>query len=201
MGERRAKDAAIQVDIIVGLGNPGARYQHTRHNVGFAVVDLLAQHHGIVMRCHDVTALCGAGRIGPHPLLLVKPQTYMNASGRVVAPLVHRHLQSGERLIVAHDDIDLPLGTMRLKHQGGDAGHRGIRSIIQTLQSGEFIRLRLGIGRPLSREEIVDYVLTPFTVEETERADEMIDAAVAKLEHLVVMPTRPCSKASPSGKS
>jgi peptidyl-tRNA hydrolase, PTH1 family len=173
------------VDVIVGLGNPGPQYQWTRHNIGFAVLDVLASRHHISIQQREAESLCGPGRIGGRAVLLVKPQTYMNASGRAVAPLVQHYLQTGEQLVVIHDEIDLPLGRIKLKRQGGDAGHRGIRSIIASLEHDVFVRVRMGIGRPLQKADIVDYVLSPFLPEEAVAHDAMIVQAVTCIERLL----------------
>jgi PTH1 family peptidyl-tRNA hydrolase len=173
------------VDVIVGLGNPGPRYQHSRHNIGFDVIDVLAQRHKIALQRREASAQCGAGRIGPRAVLLAKPQTYMNASGEAVGPLVQHYMHAGDQLLILHDDIDLPLGKIRLKRQGGDAGHRGIRSIIQVLQSGTFLRLRLGIGRPPHKAEVLDYVLSPFAAAEIETCQAMIAQAATWVESLL----------------
>ncbi len=179
------------MDVIVGLGNPGQRYQHTRHNIGFAVIDALAKQHGIPLRQREAEALCGSGTIGTHTVLCAKPQTYMNASGQSVAPLLRRYLRRGELCMVIHDDIDLPLGKMRVKHQGGDAGHLGIRSIIACLGYDTFIRLRLGVGRPPCKEEVIEYVLSPFTTAETVTCQAMITQAVAWVETRLAAPRQP----------
>ncbi len=179
------------MDVLVGLGNPGQRYQHTRHNVGFDVIDALAQQHGITLRKREAEALCGSGTIGTHSVLCVKPQTYMNASGQSVAPLLRRYLRRGELCIVIHDDIDLPLGKIKVKRQGGDAGHLGIRSIIACLASDTFIRLRLGVGRPPRKEDVVEYVLSPFTPAETATCQAMITQAVAWVVTLLTAPRQP----------
>ena len=176
------------MDVIVGLGNPGQRYRHTRHNIGFDVVDALAQRYNIAVRQREAEALCGTGSIGQRSVLCAKPQTYMNASGQSVAPLVRRHLHQGEVLIVVHDDIDLPLGKLKLKRQGGDAGHLGIRSLIACLKSDAFLRIRMGIGRPPRKEDIVDYVLSPFADEEAEARQTMIAQAVTWVETLLAAP-------------
>jgi PTH1 family peptidyl-tRNA hydrolase len=168
-----------RVNVIVGLGNPGLRYQHTRHNIGFDVIDVLACHHGIPIQHHVPQALCGQGQMGRCAVLLVKPRTYMNASGKAVAPLVHRYMQAGEQLVVIHDDIDLSLGRIKIKRQGGDAGHLGVRSIIAYLGHGTFVRVRMGIGRPPCKADVVDYVLSPFTAAEAERRRAMIAQATA----------------------
>jgi PTH1 family peptidyl-tRNA hydrolase len=115
----------------------------------------------------------------------------MNASGQSVAPLVRRYLHQGEGLIVAHDDIDLPVGTIKLKRQGGDAGHLGIRSIIAWLDSDVFTRIRMGIGKPARKDEVVDYVLSPFTAEEAEARQMMIAQAVTWVETLLKTPRQP----------
>jgi PTH1 family peptidyl-tRNA hydrolase len=181
------------VDIIVGLGNPGSRYRHTRHNLGFDVIDVLARRYSISMRSHAADALCGMGRVGGRRVLLAKPQTYMNVSGGAVARLVQQYLQNDEQLIVVHDDIDLALGSMKVKHQGGAAGHRGVQSLIDSLGHGNFVRLRLGIGRPPRKEDIVEYVLSPFSAEETDAYEAMMVQAV---ERVVLLLT---GTAAPSG--
>jgi PTH1 family peptidyl-tRNA hydrolase len=173
------------VDIIVGVGNPGPRYAHTRHNIGFDVVEALACRHGIAMQQRMEQAICGQGKICQRVILLVKPQTYMNASGRAVAPLAQRYMETGHHLIVIHDDIDLPLGRVKIKRHGGDAGHLGVRSIMACLGHGEFFRLRLGVGRPACKADIVDYVLSSFTAVEKPICEEMVAQAVLCVETLL----------------
>jgi PTH1 family peptidyl-tRNA hydrolase len=173
------------VDIVVGVGNPGSRYAQTRHNLGFDVVDVLARRYDIAMQQRLSEAVCGQGTISQRAVLLVKPQTYMNASGRAVAPLVQKYMGRGDRLVVIHDDIDLPLGRVKIKRHGGDAGHLGVRSIIACLGHGEFLRLRMGIGRPACSAHIVDYVLSSFTAAERQTREEMIAQAVLCVETLL----------------
>lgn len=173
------------MDVIVGLGNPGQRYRRHRHNIGYDVIDALADRHGISVRRWEFEAVCGTGRIGTHAVLLAKPQTFMNHSGEAVVPLMRRYLRRDGLLVVVHDDIDLPLGKLRLKDHGGDAGHRGIRSITQCLQSDQYLRLRLGVGRPLRKEDVIDYVLSPFSPAEAETRQALIDEAVERLEDLL----------------
>jgi len=173
------------VDIIVGVGNPGARYAYTRHNLGFDVVDVLACRYAIAMQRLVAEAICGQGKIGSRTALLVKPQTYMNASGQAVAPLARKYMVAGDRLVVIHDDIDLPLGQIKIKRQGGDAGHLGIRSIIACLGHGEFLRIRMGIGRPVCKANIVDYVLSSFPPMERQAREEMIAQAVICVDTLL----------------
>ena len=173
------------MDVIVGLGNPGRRYRRHRHNIGYDVIDALADRHGIVLGGREFDAICGAGRMGGRGVMLAKPQTFMNHSGEAVAPLVRRYLRGHALLVVVHDDIDLALGRLRLKEQGGDAGHRGIRSITRCLQSDQYWRLRLGVGRPAYKEDVIDYVLSPFSPEEADARRAMIDEAVERLEDLL----------------
>ena len=182
---RKNRDCAPDVDVIVGLGNPGLRYRRHRHNIGYDVIDALADRHGILLRNREFDAVCGTGRIGTRTILLAKPQTFMNNSGEAVAPLVRRYLRGDALLVVVHDEIDLTLGKLRLKEQGGDAGHRGIRSITRWLQSDQYLRLRLGVGRPPHRDDVIDYVLSPFSAEETDARRAMIDEAVERLEDLL----------------
>ena len=173
------------MDVIVGLGNPGPRYRYHRHNIGFDVIDAVAERHGIPLRGREFDSVCGAGRIGSRAIMLAKPQTFMNNSGEAVAPLVRRYLRGHALLVVVHDDIDLAVGKLRLKEQGGDAGHRGIRSITQCLRSDQYLRLRLGVGRPPHRDDVIDYVLSPFCAEEADARQAMINEAVGRLEDLL----------------
>jgi PTH1 family peptidyl-tRNA hydrolase len=173
------------VKLIVGLGNPGSCYENTRHNVGFRVVDSLGAAHCIVLRGHLPTAAYGEGTIVVQPVVLALPLTYMNASGKAVADLCTHFSISPTDVIVAHDDLDLSLGRVKLKMKGGDAGHYGVRSIIEHLGTGEFVRIRVGIGRPPSRDEIVTYVLSRFTPDEFPRLHDAVRNAVEKIEHLM----------------
>jgi PTH1 family peptidyl-tRNA hydrolase len=171
------------VKLIVGLGNPGSRYDDTRHNVGFRVIDNLAAAHRIVLRSHLPTAVYGEGTIAAQPVVLAWPQTYMNASGKAVADLCAHFSTLPNDLIVAHDDLDLQLGRVKLKRQGGDAGHHGVRSIIARLGTGDFLRVRIGIGRPANKDEIVTYVLSPFTPDELPLLHDAVRHAAEKIEH------------------
>ncbi|MCU0270246.1 MAG: aminoacyl-tRNA hydrolase [Acidimicrobiales bacterium] len=146
--------------LVVGLGNPGAQYVATRHNVGFEVVDLLAQRHGGRLRQGRERALLDEVRIGPHRVALAQPVTYMNASGEAVAPLVRRFgIDDPHRLVVVHDELDLPVGRLKLKVGGGLAGHNGLRSIKAHLHTEDFLRIRIGVGKPPSKEQGADHVL------------------------------------------
>ncbi len=184
--------------MIVGLGNPGSQYQHTRHNIGFDVVDAFARRMHVTLRPHPAKALCGQGYLHNRPVLLVQPQTFMNASGQAVSRLVSHYLQEDDLLIVVHDDIDLSLGKIKLKHRGGDAGHRGIRSIIACLGTGEFSRVRLGVGRPACQTmDVIDYVLSPFAADETDSYEAMITQAIEHIETLLIAHDRPCGLEQP----
>ena len=173
------------MDVIVGLGNPGAHYKHTRHNLGFKVVDALARKWQMRLVQREADALCGQGRTGNRPVLLAKPQTHMNLSGQSVASLQDRYVQADDRLIVIHDDLDLDLGKIKIKRRGGDAGHRGIRSIIEWLGTGEFSRIRMGIGRPPCRDAILEHVLSPFSADEYDAYHTMMTKAVESVIRLL----------------
>jgi PTH1 family peptidyl-tRNA hydrolase len=173
------------VKLIVGLGNPGWRYATTRHNVGFRVLEALGAAHHIPLGEHLPTAEFGEGTIETQRVVLAKPLTYMNASGEAVAGLCTHFSILPNDLIVVHDDLDLHLGRIKLKMQGGDAGHYGVRSIIDHLKTGEFVRIRVGIGRPASKDEVVAFVLSPFTPDEVPLVDEAIRKAVEKMESLL----------------
>jgi len=176
------------VKLIVGLGNPGPRYDATRHNLGFRVVDILGSTHRIDLRGHLPTARYGEGTIGAHQVALAKPLTYMNASGKAVAGLCRKFSIAPKDVIVIHDDLDLLLGRVKVKTQGGDAGHYGVRSIIEHLGTGDFTRIRLGIGRPARKDAIISYVLNPFTPDELPLLEEAVHNAMDTVENLLRLP-------------
>lgn len=152
--------------LIVGLGNPGIRYHQDRHNIGFRVIDQIAEEHQIQVTNQRFQGHFGAGSIKGVPVALLKPQTYMNLSGKSVIELVRFHNIKHDQIIVIHDELDLSMGQTRLKKGGGDGGHKGIRSISEELDNRNYIRLRFGISRPPSSTQVADYVLNPFTSEE-----------------------------------
>ncbi len=168
--------------LIVGLGNPGAKYAKTRHNVGFWVVDELARRHGFSGERSEKRALTQAGSIGSARVRLAKPQTFMNRSGESVRALVDFHDTPLERLLVIHDDLDTPFGSIRLRKSGGHGGQNGLRSIIQHLGSQDYARLRFGIGRPPGRMSPVDFVLQPFKGDAAIQAGEMVGRAADAVE-------------------
>jgi PTH1 family peptidyl-tRNA hydrolase len=154
------------VKCVVGLGNPGAPYAATRHNIGFLVADAVASAHGIRLRPMGGQVLAGQGALAGDALWVAEPQGYMNRSGIAVQWLLAEIGSAPGSLLVVHDDLDLPLGQLRFKRKGGHGGHNGIRSIIEALGTDEFLRLKVGIGRPLIGSESVDYVLEPFSRDE-----------------------------------
>lgn len=159
--------------LIVGLGNPGRHYVNNRHNVGFICVDLFARDHGIPLTQRGAHSKLGTGEIAGTRVVLAKPQTFMNLSGEAVAALVHRYKLASEDILVVYDDLDLPLGKIRIREKGSSGGHKGLKSIIEHLGTQDFHRIRIGIA-PLVSEagnlpekvDAVEHVLSDFTDEE-----------------------------------
>lgn len=171
--------------LIVGLGNPGAEYSATRHNVGFLAVEELAKRWQADSWRQKHDALCAEYRGGAEPVLLVKPQTYMNLSGVAVGALVRWYKLQADDVIVIYDDLDLPVGKLRLRPQGGSGGHKGIESILVHLGSESFARIRIGIGRPPAGWETANYVLGRFSPEETSLMAETIGKAAEAAEYIL----------------
>jgi PTH1 family peptidyl-tRNA hydrolase len=169
--------------LVAGLGNPGDRYAQTRHNIGFMVVDRLAMMHGGSWRSEHQALTCRLV-IANRAVLLAKPQTFMNNSGSAVRSLASWYRVPPEHVVVVSDDLDLPVGRLRVRARGSAGGHNGLRSIIAELGSQEFPRIRLGIGRPATGEAI-EWVLSPFMAGEQALVTEMIDAAVEAVETVV----------------
>ena len=163
--------------LIAGLGNPGSEYRDTRHNFGFLAVDALAKAHRIRVWGFRFHARVGKGRIAGQEAVLLKPRTYMNLSGAAVASALRYHRLDPADLIVIHDDLDLPLGRLKITRQGGPGGHKGVASIIEELGTNSFLRLRLGIGKPESKDDTIDFVLWPFAAEEIPLRDQVIAQA------------------------
>ena len=170
--------------LIVGLGNPGPRFHGTRHNIGFHVVDLLAEKWGIAVNERRPKAVLGRGEYKGHPVVLAKPRTFMNNSGEAVANLLTRFGSRQSDLLIIYDEMALPLGKLRLRPDGSDAGHNGMRSIISAGGGINFPRLRIGIGSPETGS--VDHVLGGFSDEEQELADETATRAMAVVECLLL---------------
>ena len=168
--------ASNDARLVLGLGNPGARYEGTRHTVGFRVVELLAERLGADLGRLQCNALCGSAE----GLLLAAPQTYMNRSGYSARCLLERHEIGAESLLVVYDDVWLPLGRLRHRQRGGPGGHRGMESVIANLRTDEVPRLRLGVGwegGPPDGVDLVEYVLEPFETGDEAAVDEMIERA------------------------
>jgi len=164
--------------LIVGLGNPGREYRQNRHNAGFMLLDRLARRHALpLFTKRQGQALISTGAIQGVPVVLGKPQTYMNLSGQAVGALARFYQVPLERVLVVVDEIDLPLGVLRLRAEGGSAGHNGMKSIIEQLGTERFPRLRLGVGRPAGSKAAAGYVLRDFRGEDAELFDVILDRA------------------------
>lgn len=170
--------------LIVGLGNSGAAYETTRHNVGFMLIDRLSGLHGIECARDGYRSCWGEGRIAGRDVMLVKPRTMMNSSGDAVLWYMRELELPVESLLVVYDDSDLPLGRIRIRRAGGSGGHRGIASIIEALGVNAFPRIRLGIGRP-ETGELADHVLSPFSEDETPVLDDMLSRAASSVEAII----------------
>ena len=164
--------------VIVGLGNPGPEYAGNRHNMGFAVIDALADKFRADVTARAHKALVGRARLAGVEALLVKPHTYMNLSGNAVAPILTEMKAGPEDLIVVHDDIDLPLGSIRIRKSGGAGGQNGVASIMGALGTDRFIRVKLGVGRPPAGVDPADHVLSCFAADELSVAREVAVRAV-----------------------
>ena len=171
---------------IFGLGNPGVHYQWSRHNVGFQVVDRLAEKYHILICTKRFKTLYGKGRIDSQEVLLVKPMTFMNLSGEAVRKAVNFFHLSMEDLIVVHDDLDLPFGRLRFKRRGGDGGHQGIRSLIMALNGNTFLRLKVGIGRPPKDVDPAEYVLESFPEIQQCDLDRILSQAAESLRVMLL---------------
>ncbi len=174
------------IQLVAGLGNPGNRYAQTRHNAGFWFVDELARRcnaqFSVDSRHRSEVARC---TLAGHDLRLQKPQEFMNCSGRPVASLAGFYRFPRQSILVVHDELDLPVGTVRLKKDGGHGGHNGLRDLIQHLGGNDFLRLRIGIGHPGHKDDVTDHVLKPASHEDRARIDHAIDAAIAVLPDLL----------------
>lgn len=182
--------------LVAGLGNPGQRYVKTRHSIGFQVVEEFVRRHGDPnwkqARDHSAAEVVVAGQ----PVLFIKPESYMNRSGGPVGSVARYYDLSLDEIVIVHDDIDLEFGSLRIKSGGGHGGHNGIRSVMETFSDGEFVRLRIGVGRPPDEVadgfeiEVSDWVLSKFSPEEEKLLEEYIDRAQQALEALLTEGTR-----------
>jgi PTH1 family peptidyl-tRNA hydrolase len=171
-------DPSLLTHLIIGLGNPGREYHRSRHNIGFMVVDQLAERLGVAFSRMESKSLVTKADLNGRRVILAKPLTYMNLSGQAVKSLARFYKIPLDELLVVCDDIDLPFGTLRLRPNGGSAGQKGMQSIIDSLGTQEFPRLRLGINRPPGRKDAADYVLQDFTKDEVDYLPAILDRAV-----------------------
>jgi PTH1 family peptidyl-tRNA hydrolase len=181
----RARRGTPADALVVGLGNPGPEYAGTRHNLGADVVELLAARHGTKLKKGKERALVGEITIDGSRVALAVPLTYVNESGMAVRPLVRRFGVSPEQLVVVHDELDLPLAALRLKTGGGLAGHNGLRSIVAHLHTQDFLRVRIGVGKPSSKEQGADHVLHRLGKRDRTEVDVTVEQAADAVEMIV----------------
>jgi PTH1 family peptidyl-tRNA hydrolase len=174
------------VKIIVGLGNPGTQYRMSRHNIGFQVVERVAQINHISIRTKRFSSLYGTGWINSQQVVLSKPMTFMNRSGEAVKKATDFFHLRVEDVVVIHDDLDLPFGRLRFKRRGGDGGHQGVRSIIERMGENNFLRLKVGIGRPPQDMDAADYVLDVFDRIEQSLLDQILSQAAESLKDMLL---------------
>ncbi len=172
--------------LIVGLGNPGTEYAQTRHNLGFMLVDKLAAEAGLSVRRRECQSLIGSGLIEAEPVKLVKPQTYMNLSGEAVGCLTSKYeVEAAKSLIVISDDLALPFGTIRLRQRGSAGGHNGLKSIIASLDTNEFMRLRIGVQPEHPLSDSKKFVLSEFSREEKRALDEILERSAQAVRSVI----------------
>ncbi|WP_280466979.1 aminoacyl-tRNA hydrolase [Nocardia cyriacigeorgica] len=172
--------------LVVGLGNPGPEYERTRHNVGFLVADVLAERVGGRFSVHKKSgADLLTARLDGRQVLIAKPRSFMNLSGRPVAALARFFSVPATEVIVVHDELDLPFGAIRLKRGGGEGGHNGLRSVSQALTTKDYLRTRIGIGRPPGRQDPADFVLKPFSAPERKEVPVLVEQAADAVELLL----------------
>jgi PTH1 family peptidyl-tRNA hydrolase len=171
--------------IIVGLGNPGREYALTPHNLGFQVIDCLAERFGIRVTRPEAQSYVGLGQIAGHDVALAKPQTFMNASGHAVADLIERYAADPMETVVISDDVALPWGAIRIRERGSAGGHNGLKSVIGSLGTDEFLRVRVGVGSQFAPNDLADYVLAPMGKDVREVAAEMVAKAADAIEMIL----------------
>jgi len=171
--------------LVAGLGNPGDEYAHTPHNLGFLTVDRLGERHGIRVNRKDSKALVGVGEIDGHPVMLAKPQTFMNLSGTSLAPLMEKHSIEPGKLVLVYDELDLPWLSLRIKPKGSAAGHKGMGSVIRSLGTSDLVRVRLGIhpGHPV--RDGAEFVLAPFRRAQSKELDELVGYAADAVRSII----------------
>ena len=171
--------------IIAGLGNPGAEYAQTKHNVGFMLLDALAERLNAPAWKEDFFSALTEVRIGGEKVFLVKPLTYMNNSGEALGPMLSYYKMDADDLVVVHDDMDIPVGTVRIRKKGSSGGHNGIKSILAHVGSEDFARVRIGIGRPPAGWTVINHVLAPFVAEDAPKIRAAIDYLLPAAECIV----------------
>lgn len=171
--------------IIIGLGNPGKKYEHTRHNAGFDAIDKLAEKYNIKMDKLKHKALIGEGRIGTEKVVLVKPQTYMNLSGESIVSICQFYKPEFDKVIVIYDDIDLDVGKLRIRKKGSAGSHNGMKSIIKCIGTQEFPRIRIGVSKPPEGWDLADFVLSRFPKEQQGDLEESLERAVLTVEEII----------------
>jgi peptidyl-tRNA hydrolase, PTH1 family len=171
--------------LIAGLGNPGPAYAGNRHNAGFLVADLLAERAGVRFRAGKFRAMAAEGHLAGRSVIIIKPLTFMNESGVAVGGVSGYYRLAADRIVVIHDELDLPFGAIRLKRGGGDNGHNGLRSVTAHLGTRDYFRVRIGIGRPPGRMDPAAYVLRDFAAPEREELPLLLDRAADAVEMLM----------------
>jgi len=179
---RPTASSGSRLRLVAGLGNPGGAYADTRHNIGFRVIDHIVQRRRFSWERSSTELICACGRMGDTKVLLAKPMAYMNRSGPPLLALAEELRIQVREMVVIYDDIDLAFGRVKIQEKGGSGGHRGLGSIIAAFDTQDFIRLRLGIGRPANKAEVVDYVLGKFTQEEASRLGAILTVAENAVE-------------------
>jgi PTH1 family peptidyl-tRNA hydrolase len=178
--------------LIAGLGNPGKNYAHNRHNLGFQCINYIAKKHSITVKQIQCQSKTGKGKIEGSDVILARPRTYVNNSGNAIASLMRKHHIPIQDIVIIYDDMDLPVGKIRIRPGGNPGGHKGIKSIISSLGSRDFCRIKIGIGRPIADEankieesDIIDYVLSNFSTEEQKKIDDAFQRATEAVECII----------------
>ena len=171
--------------VVAGLGNPGDQYRRSRHNTGFVAAAYLARRHGVELARRKFNGLYAEARVADVSTIIVTPQTFYNRSGDCLSPLLGYYKVPPDRLIVIHDEMDLPFPQMRIKRGGSEAGNRGVRSVASALGTPEFIRVRVGVGHPGESGEAVDHVLKPLTTEESRELDKILDRVADSVASII----------------
>ncbi|MCC0739626.1 aminoacyl-tRNA hydrolase [Clostridioides sp. ZZV14-5902] len=171
--------------VVVGLGNPGKKYEKTRHNVGFDVIDILAKEYNISVTKIKHKALIGEGRVGIEKVLLVKPQTYMNLSGETLIDIYKYYKVDLNNIVVVYDDIDLDVGKIRIRKKGSGGTHNGMKSITKCLGSNDFPRVRVGVSKPEVGQDLADFVLSRFRKEESDNINEALEKAACAVNSII----------------